>query len=85
MELSSQIFPLNEGSAIYIPKSVMQALSLNIKDSVTLEVRNNEEIIIRKREIKNNYPSIAELFANYKGNVKVQEFQLGDRVGRELI
>ncbi|MBQ7629051.1 MAG: hypothetical protein IJS81_02375 [Selenomonadaceae bacterium] len=82
--MSSQIFQINNANAVYIPKFAMQALSLNLKDTVTLEVRNNEEIVIRKSQTKSNYPSIAELFADYSGNEKAQEFS-GDRVGRELI
>ena len=84
MEIASRVFSLGNSNAVRIPCVIMDALSLQANDPVTMEVRDNE-MIIKKQERKTAYPSIGELFEGYTGTYQPTEIEAGGIVGRELI
>ena len=84
MEIASRVFSLGNSNAVRIPRVIMDALSLQANDPVTMEVRDNE-MIIKKKERKTAYPSIGELFEGYTGTYQPTEIEAGGIVGRELI
>lgn len=79
MKIKSKVFSLGNSNAIRIPKKVMQSLSLNSDDDITLEVSDSELII--KKALPS---SIKELFAGYNGKYVVEEI-IDEAVGEELI
>ena len=84
MEITGKIFALGNSNAIRIPRIIMEALSLRTDEPVSIEVRNNREIVIKK-QVQEGYPSIQELFSDYTGELKPKEIPAVGIVGKELI
>ena len=84
MEIASRVFSLGNSNAVRIPRVIMDALSLQANDPVTMEVRDNE-MIIKKQERKTADPASGELFEGYTGTYQPTEIEAGGIVGRELI
>ena len=84
MEVASKVFVLGNSNAVRIPRLIMDALSLQANDPVTLEVRDNA-MILKKQEYKTAYPSIRELFEGYTGTYQPTEMEANGIVGREMI
>lgn len=85
MELATKVFALGNSNAVRLPRSVMEALSLRTDDPITIEVISSSEIILKKGESKEHYPSIKTLFSGYTVNDKPTEMESCEAIGRELI
>ena len=85
MEISSRVFSLGNSNAIRVPRLIMEALSLHTDDPITMEVVNQDELLIKKQKKQGSYPSIKELFSGYDGNAAVYEMEAEDAVGREIL
>ena len=85
MEITSKVFSLGTSHAIRVPRLIMEALSLHADDPITIEVVNQDELLIKKQKRQETYPSIKELFAGYDGNAAVFEMDADDAVGREIL
>ena len=85
MEIASKVFSLGNSNAIRVPRLIMEALSLHADDPITIEVVNQNELLIKKQRKQEAYPSIKELFAGYDGNATAFEMDADDSVGREIL
>lgn len=85
MEISTKVFALGNSNAIRLPRLVMEAMGLKAEEPITLELVNNQELIVRKETVQKEYPSIKELFAGYHGGYRPAEADGDDGVGREVI
>ena len=69
---------------VRLPKPILDELFLQENDQVEL-VTENETIIIKKATRKRRAKvSLEELFANYKGDYKCEEWDTGKPVGKEV-
>ena len=69
---------------IRLPKSILDELLLQENDQVEIAAEN-DSIIIRKAARKRRArKSLEELFANYKGKYKSEEWDTGKPVGKEV-
>ena len=85
MEVASRVFALGNSNAVRIPRFIMDALSLKANDPVVMEVRGNDEMVVKKQGKREAYPSINELFEGYTGTYRPTEMDIGGIVGREMI
>ena len=86
MKTLSKVFALGNSNAIRLPKLYMEALSLQPEDAITMEVINGDQIVIKKSINSKDYPSIDDLFIDYKDSeYKTQEIDAIGIVGKELI
>ena len=67
-------------AALRLPKCVLDETGLYIGKAVTIEVFGNEIRIRPKEEI-----TMSSLFEGYIGDYKCEEYNLGPRVGKEIL
>ena len=70
------------GQGIRLPMAVMNLLSLNVGDELSMEVED-EKIILSPK--KKKPMTLAERFAYYDGPTTQEEFWDNDIVGKEVI
>lgn len=85
MEMATKIFALGNSNAVRLPKIVMEALALKAEDPIIIEIVNNKEIVLRKKETSEQYTSIKALLCGYSGSYKPSEMDSAESIGRELI
>ena len=85
MEVTSKVFAVGNSHAVRLPRLIMEALTLKAGDPISIEVINNEELVIRKSAPHGAYPSIRELFDGYTGDYTPVEMDSASLRGRELI
>ena len=66
---------------IRIPHSILKELNLKINDLINIEKVDDKVIMTKKLDSK---ISLAERFANYKGDNLAKEFEWDEPVGREI-
>ena len=67
--------------SIRIPSSILKTLNLKTNDKVNLEQVEDKIVISKSYE---NKISLAEKFANYKGDNLAKEYSWDDARGKEL-
>jgi len=67
---------------IRIPKKILDTVKLKENEQVDIQELNGD-IIIKK--ITKEYSSLDELFADYKGGYKCEEYDFGEDIGLEKI
>ena len=69
---------------VRLPKTILDELLLQEYDQVEI-VAENSSIVIRKATRKHRAKkSLEELFANYTGNYKCEEWDTGKPIGKEV-
>ena len=67
---------------IFIPQIIMKNLNFKENDKVNLKELNGN-IIIEKAT--GGYSSLDELFEGYEGELKCEEYDFGEDMGKEII
>ena len=85
MFYTSSIFRIGNSQGIRLPKALLDALSFQVNDSVTIEVgSDNASIAIRKASPHvYDYISTKDLFAGYNGGYVPSEWDTEEPVGKE--
>ena len=68
---------------IRIPKAFLDALGMAENDPVEL-CRLDDNIVIRKARQEEKELTLDDIFGDYEGNEKIEEFDWGSPVGREV-
>ena len=69
---------------VRLPKNILDKLFLQENDQVEIIAENSYLIIKKAVRKRRAIKSIAELFANYSGNYKCEEWDTGKPVGKEV-
>lgn len=81
MERTLKITKWGNAQGIRLPKAVLNMLSLDLGDELSINI-SNERIILSPIESELKF---ADLFANYKGETKQEEFWSDLPIGKEEI
>ena len=70
------------GQGIRLPMAVMNLLSLNVGDELSMEIKDNKIVLSRKER---RPMTLAERFASYDGSTTQEEFWNDEAIGKEVI
>jgi len=80
--MTTTIQKWGNSQGVRLPKVILDDLNLREGEEVEIFAQDNS-IVIKTRSKRRK--SIEELFANYDGNYKPEEFDWGKDVGREKV
>ncbi len=78
--MQTKIKKWGNSQGIRIPQSMLKELDISTSDELNIAVED-QQIIIKK---VNKKVTIEDLFKDYNGDYKPQEFNWGEAVGREV-
>ena len=65
---------------IRIPKEVLKSVNIKENDKIVVMVKDDKIILVKEKKKKN----INDLFKNYKGEGSPEEYDFGEKVGKEV-
>ena len=81
MKKTAKITRWGNSQGIRLPKEILNMLSLNVGDNLSIDISNKEITLSPiKSELK-----FADLFANYEGETKIKEYWNDSPTGKENI
>ena len=69
---------------VRLPKTILDKLFLQENDQVEIDTENSSIIIKKATRKRRAIRSLDELFSNYTGNYKCEEWNTGKPVGKEV-
>ncbi len=84
MTFQTTLFTLGNSHAVRLPKKLLEELSFAEHQPVVLRVNETGAIVIEK-DHASPYKSLKDRFTGYTGDYQAEEWDTGERVGKELL
>lgn len=79
--MEARIQKWGNSQAVRIPKAILEEVHLQENDKVRIEAKEDQIVISR---VEKKYQTLKELFANYTGDYKCEEWDTGKPRGNEV-
>ena len=79
IDMETTVVKWGNSQGIRLNKELLEQAKIHVNDKVIIELTEDNNLLIKKCR-----PSIKELMSNYKGDIKIEEYDFGEPKGREI-